>query len=298
MVKEALQNRQIEILCEFNNLAVIKIDPNEITLLEKNANFMDKKNFDLLVENIKKDDTLTSLPLCIYDGESDRIVVISGNHRVKACIKLGMEKIPALIFTKELSSDDALRLQLGHNAIHGKDDIEVLKDILKEFGDVDMIKLAGIDEEYFKTLPQVENIKLESLGMDLEEVTLMFGEDYVELIKKVTAEINEIEGVQILVNTTYPQFLKLKNEFLAHHNTDNIIEMAGSMLLMQKLLSSYAKDESKELGEGEVDGMVSARVGSKYFLLEEELYHQFKDVVKKLGGEVETIRAIVDYFNK
>lgn len=298
MVKEALQNRQIEILCEFNNLAVIKIDPNEITLLEKNANFMDKKNFDLLVENIKKDDTLTSLPLCIYDGENDRIVVISGNHRVKACIKLGMEKIPALIFTKELSNDDALRLQLGHNAIHGKDDIEVLKDILKEFGDVDMIKLAGIDDEYFKTLPQVENIKLESLGMDLEEVTLMFGEDYVELIKKVTAEINELEGVQILVNTTYPQFLKLKNEFLAHHNTDNIIEMAGSMLLMQKLLSSYAKDESKELGEGEVDGMVSARVGSKYFLLEEELYHQFKDVVKKLGGEVETIRAIVDYFNK
>lgn len=297
MVKESLQHKQIELLCEFNGLGVIKVNPHDILLLEKNSNFMDKKNFDLLVENIKKDDTLTSLPLCIYDFEKDGIVVISGNHRVKACMKIGMEKIPVLIFLKDISKDDALRLQLGHNAIHGKDDIEILKEILKEFGDVENIKYTGVDEEYFDALPEMENIKLASVDMELKEITFIFGEEYIECLKNAVEKVEEGAEYVAIVSKKYPDFLKMKNDFLSKYNAKNIIDMAGSCYLMEDLLSKHAK-EPLELGDADFDGYVSCVIGSDEFLLEKPVYEKLKKISKDLGGGAKVLEWVVDSLEK
>ena len=53
----------------------------DLTLLKKNARFMRPDQFNRLVDNLRRDGVLTSLPL-VFDG-----VVYSGNHRVKAALK-------------------------------------------------------------------------------------------------------------------------------------------------------------------------------------------------------------------
>lgn len=67
---------------------------SELKLLEKNARYMKPEQFNRLVENIRRDGCLTSVPLVHRDGES--LVVVSGNHRVSAAIKAGIEESDAI----------------------------------------------------------------------------------------------------------------------------------------------------------------------------------------------------------
>ncbi len=59
------------------------VTPGELKLLEKNARYMKAEQFQSLVENIKKDGNLSSLPLC-YREKDGKLRVLSGNHRVQA----------------------------------------------------------------------------------------------------------------------------------------------------------------------------------------------------------------------
>ena len=45
------------------------VDPAEIKLLDKNARYMSQEMFQNLVDNVKNDGGLTSLPLCIKEGD-------------------------------------------------------------------------------------------------------------------------------------------------------------------------------------------------------------------------------------
>lgn len=57
--------------------AIRRVALAELKLMEKNAHYMDPDEFTRLVNNIKKDGVLTSLPV-VYRG-----TVLSGNHRTR-----------------------------------------------------------------------------------------------------------------------------------------------------------------------------------------------------------------------
>jgi hypothetical protein len=68
------------------------VTPGELKLLEKNARYMKAEQFQSLVENIKKDGNLSSLPLC-YREKDGKLRVLSGNHRVMAARQAGVEQV-------------------------------------------------------------------------------------------------------------------------------------------------------------------------------------------------------------
>src|SRR5690606_18347494 len=70
-------------------VAVVNVD--DLLLLEKNARYMTNAQFRNLVNNIKRDGGLSSVPFCVREG--DKFRVLSGNHRVMAAREAGLREI-------------------------------------------------------------------------------------------------------------------------------------------------------------------------------------------------------------
>ncbi|NMB82897.1 MAG: ParB N-terminal domain-containing protein [Ignavibacteria bacterium] len=108
---------------------------SDLKFIERNFRFMDQKTFSALVSNIKKDKFLTSTPLVMK--KDDDYIIISGNHRVKACIDAGIDEIYCIVFDYlNVTEDDILRLQISHNLLSGKDDINILEELYNQIKDV------------------------------------------------------------------------------------------------------------------------------------------------------------------
>ena len=119
---------------------------SELRLLEKNARYMKGPQFERLVENIRRDGVLTSFPLAHRDG--DALVVISGNHRVSAAIKAGIEESDVIEVTSPLTRQQFVALQLSHNAIAGHDDPNILRSLYDEL-DFGWKEYSGLTDDAF-----------------------------------------------------------------------------------------------------------------------------------------------------
>lgn len=171
-----------------NKWKVKEVELSEIVPTEVNANAMDKKDFDKLVRNIKKSG-LSSMIAC-YRNEEGKYVIISGNHRYKACVKIGYSKINILYAEEsELTKDEIIALQLSHNTLHGEDDKGILKRLFDEIGSIDYKDFAhiGVDdiavEDMFSAsiVPVSEHYK----------VTLVLYRKDIELIEELLEIIDE-----------------------------------------------------------------------------------------------------------
>lgn len=127
---------------------------------------MAEPEFNRLVDNLKRDGVLTSLPL-VYRGE-----VLSGNHRVQAALKAGIAEADVIDIVSELSEQQQRAIQLSHNALTGKDDPNILREIYESLS-LDWQKYSAVYEEMFK----LDEDKAVSLGVPIakyEELVVAF----------------------------------------------------------------------------------------------------------------------------
>ncbi|MEV4819307.1 ParB N-terminal domain-containing protein [Micromonospora tulbaghiae] len=153
---------------------LMTVRPQDLTLLEVNARYMRKEQYDRLVANIKRDGCLTSVPLVWHDVENDRKVVLSGNHRVTASIDAGLTEITVMVVQQKLSRARQVALQLSHNAIAGEDDPATLKQLYEELDDVDWRAYSGLDDKQLDLLAQVDLEGLSEANLDFATVQLVF----------------------------------------------------------------------------------------------------------------------------
>ncbi len=111
---------------------IVKVKLRDLKLLEKNARYMTPQEFSQLVANIKQDGKLMGVPV-VYRGE-----VLSGNHRVRAAIKAGIEEADVLDILTELTEERRLAIQLSQNAINGKDDPNILAQLYTSLNSLGM----------------------------------------------------------------------------------------------------------------------------------------------------------------
>jgi hypothetical protein len=151
---------------------IINVDPRELKLLEQNARYMRHEQFAQLVNNVKNDGKLTSVPFACKEG--DKYLVLSGNHRVAASIEAGLEEIAVMVTDDEISHSQKIAIQLSHNAIAGEDDPAVLKALYEQMDDIDWRIYSGLDD---KTLDLLEQIQVGSIGeanLTFQTLTIVF----------------------------------------------------------------------------------------------------------------------------
>ncbi|WOX11412.1 ParB/Srx family N-terminal domain-containing protein [Streptomyces sp. N50] len=153
---------------------MVEGDPRDLTLLDVNARFMRHEQFQRLVANVREDGALTSTPLVWNDAESGRRIVLSGNHRTKAAIEAGLERIFWLEITEPLPRQRQIALQLSHNAITGEDDPATLKALYEELEDVSMRLYSGLDDKMLELLEEVTVPSLAEANLDFATVQIVF----------------------------------------------------------------------------------------------------------------------------
>lgn len=169
---------------------IIKIDPRRIKLLERNARFMDNKEYQNLVHNLKRDGKLTSVPFCYYN-DNNEIEVLSGNHRVLASIDAGFKEIEIMLCKDKLTKQQAIAIQLSHNSISGQDDQVILKELYEELESIELKKYSGLTDEFNDFCKSVQaNFKIPNLTY--QALNLLFLPEEIKEIKNVFEEISDL----------------------------------------------------------------------------------------------------------
>jgi hypothetical protein len=142
-----------------SHLRVAVVPLSECDYLEKNARYMPVEQYRRLVENIRSDGALTSVPFAVRrDG---RYLILSGNHRVRAAGDAGLSDVLLLFTEADLSRQQQVAIQISHNALVGQDDLAILRELFDELDDVTLRGYSGLDDA---TLGRMEPPKLEPLS--------------------------------------------------------------------------------------------------------------------------------------
>lgn len=128
-----------------------KVDINLIDEVEINANEMSGEDFAQLTDNIAKSG-LSSVPTCIKK-ENGRYVMISGNHRLRACKNLHYKTLGILYCEEsEISQDEAIAIELSHNSLHGEANASILKKLFESIQSIDFKKFAHVNIDEIKPI--------------------------------------------------------------------------------------------------------------------------------------------------
>lgn len=184
------------------------VDPKTGKRQELNARYMEPAQFALLVENIKKDGKLTSVPLW-YENPNGELEIISGHHRTLAATEAGLEQIMVEVILTPLSPERLKALQLSHNAISGKDNLAVLGSMWANLS-LDAKKYSGLTEDDLGEFGDIKIAGIGAQGIRYEELTLMFLpsdlETVEERLKTIKASETKVPNVKIAAIESFEEF--------------------------------------------------------------------------------------------
>jgi len=249
------------VLDEFNSRLAGKIPyklylakAREIDFLEKNARFMKKEQFEALTRNIKNDGGLTSLPLC-YLQENGRLLVLSGNHRLKAAIAAGIQENLVLLIDKPLSKQRQIAIQLSHNAIAGQDDEQVLKELWMEIDDLEASIYSGLSNELIEKLTNVDFKTIAEQRPLFKEIALLFLPDEIEQMKSICEGILESVKSKNVMAGRISEYSDLLDGIIAVKQNQKIINSTIAFFALAKVAREYLDGKLASIQEGIEEGV-------------------------------------------
>ena len=227
---------------------IATVDVKDLEFLEKNARYMTAEMFHNLVDNVKRDGGLSSMPLCWKHGDKYRI--LSGNHRCAAAIEAGLQEVTVLYTDKELSKQEQIAIQISHNAIDGKDDLVVLKELWDELEDVDLKYYAGLDDKTLEEMEKVSMAALADVKLDFHSTTFLFLPNELEKLDDIIGQAARYtaasDSVYLNQLEDFKRLLKAQNKTQASFNVKN---SATSLMLILDIFNRHQED----LTEGYID---------------------------------------------
>ena len=224
------------------------VNVSELEFLEKNARYMTNEMFRNLVNNIKRDGGLSSVPLCWkHDG---KYRVLSGNHRCRAAIEAGLEEVLVLFTDRDLSKQEQIAIELSHNAIDGKDDMAILKELWDEIDDVSLKYYAGLDDKVLEEMEKAALASLSEVKLDYRSLTFLFLPHEVDALDEAFAHAVECGGIQdtVYINRIddFKRLLDSQSKVQAAYDVKN---SATSLMLILDVFTRHQED----LQEGYID---------------------------------------------
>lgn len=182
---------------------IIRIDPRRLKLLDLNARYMRHEVFCQLVDNVKADGALTSVPFAwrlhddttrtaLLDEEGEPVYeVLSGNHRVKAAVGAGVTEIDVMVTDQYVPPARRRAIQLSHNALTGEDDPATLRAIYDDINDVTWRTYSGLDDKHLALLAPVPVPGLSEVNLQFQPITLLFLPDEVAQVEAIWETVKQ-----------------------------------------------------------------------------------------------------------
>ena len=141
---------------ELIDINLLVENDGQIDGLPKNPRFIEDDKFDKLVKSLKKKPHLLNhRPLMVIE-HGGKYIVLGGNMRLRGCQKLGWQKVPCSILSKEESNIETLReYVLVDNISYGKDDWDLMQEEWMPLLDLEELGM-DIPEEY-KSLAELDD---------------------------------------------------------------------------------------------------------------------------------------------
>ncbi len=188
------------------NPTIVRRNPKTLTLLDVNARFMTKEQYDALVSNIARDGALTSLPLVWADRDTEREIVLSGNHRTRASIEAGLDEIDVMLIDQPLSRQQQVAIQLSHNSIAGEDDPDTLAMLYQELDDIDWRSYSGLDDKVLDLLDDPTAVPFAEANLTYQTVQLVFLPPEKEVAEQALFEVKKLHGISDMWLAGLPQY--------------------------------------------------------------------------------------------
>lgn len=122
------------------------VSVDDLIFLRRNPQYLTPHQMEALKTSIKRDGFLAPI---LARPKGSKFEILSGNHRAMAAMELGMKSIPAMV--AKLTDDQAKRLALNLNTVHGDPTAELLAPFLAEF-DKELLATVHLDEAMRKEI--------------------------------------------------------------------------------------------------------------------------------------------------
>jgi len=207
------------------NVFTLEINPRDIKLLETNARYMKHEEFNRLVDNVRRDGKLTSTPFLCKDKDG-RWLCLSGNHRTRAAIEVGLETITCLATDDELDEEQRIAIQLSHNAIAGQDDPATLKALYEKILDTNLKKYSGLDDKTLDLLDKFSTISISEANLQFQTLSMVFLPNELDAARKVIDEakdrIKSSHDTWLARMADYDRWLDAQEIVSSAHNVKNV----------------------------------------------------------------------------
>lgn len=225
-------------------LEIWKVNIDALKEQDKNARIMDKAKFDRLTMNIAGEKRLESLPFCYWNGEKERIEIISGHHRTRAARAAGQTEIHVIVDVNNLDKKQVISKQLAHNALQGKDDLPTLQELFKEIGDIEEQFKSGINPDELGIYTNLEAAKLENLNLkyDFKVMQLLF------LPSKLSEIVETFNFIEHDLNcfAEMKQFGPFIKAMKITSKNENIRNCSAILSKMCEIVKEYYKSKDQE----------------------------------------------------
>ena len=217
------------------------IHSSQIDFVEKNARYMTSEQFRNLVDNIKQDEQLASVPLSWLHNDG-RYKILSGNHRIQAAMEAGLEWFFVLYTDKDLSRSEEVSIQLSHNAIEGKDDPIILKELWAEIEDVALKYYSGLDDKLLEELPDVQLDSLRNVTLDFKAISFLFLPDEAARIQEAFDNAMKLMAAKSIYLGREQEYSKLLDGLTKSGAAYDVKNSALSLMLILDIFERHQED--------------------------------------------------------
>lgn len=207
------------------NVFTLEMNPRDIKLLETNARYMKHEEFNRLVANVRRDGKLTSTPFLCKDKDG-RWLCLSGNHRTRAAIEVGLETITCLATDDELSEEQKIAIQLSHNAIAGQDDPATLKALYEKILDTSLKEYSGLDDKTLDLLDKFSSISISEANLQFQTLSMVFLPNELEAARKIIDvakdQAKSSHDIWFARMEDYDRWLDAQEIISSAHNVKNV----------------------------------------------------------------------------
>ena len=252
--KKRKKNPQRMIMALPGNLELWEVDIDDLREQRVNAHVTPPEIFEKLTRNIAARGAPESIPFVVKREKKNgrqMFDIISGHHRTRAIRAAGLSKLIVLADTRDLTRSQIVAKQIAHNALVGKDDPQVLAEMLREIDNaLDMIE-AAVDPAEFGLNFEPPSFEVAPINVDFEYrwATVMF---LPLQLKKLDEVVEKLRGDEALVGACDREVYERFKEAVRAVNDQCDIRNLGAVLAkMCDITMEYLDKQAKQQEESE-----------------------------------------------